>query len=475
MKRAFRQGFLRGFPRGFMGLRRHLTPLLLVWFATLAAGAALGQPVPAPVPPTVPQVAAAMVNDIAAMAGELLQNHRKSVVLSAATGAQRADAREAGHYLFFRNQHLVQALVAAITTTDAVTAARPGVASRYQALARVMDDAAPGGADRLAFAGTLNALSRSRSLGAAEEADVQRRLAGLRQVRAQLGVPFRDAFAEVPLPAASPQRPFWNAYVRELSARFPVPSILAELDAGTAPSTVPPDRAEEAARGRLREWDGVELPGKVVLLSFDDGPHPVHTAAILDILRQHAVPAVFFLIGRNLKDMPRYGPELLPRLRAEGHAIGNHSWSHPQLPQLAPAALAREIGDTRELIAGMAAGGSVQTNLFRAPYGARNEGVLGEVEHQGLRSVLWNIDSEDWSDPVPESIAHRVVQETERQGRGIILLHDIHARTVQALPLIITELKRRGYVFARMEDGRVTAEAPPRGVSPTAPASPRSP
>lgn len=420
----------------------------------------LGQPVPA----------APGTAEVLAMARELLQNHRKSVVLSgAAAPAQRVEARQAGHYLFFRNQHLAQELVALIGTGE-----QSAVSLRYRALAGLMDDAALAGPDRLAFAGTLNALSRAARLGLADEADVQRRLSELRQVRARLGVPFRDAFTDVPQPAASPQRPVWNAYVQGLAALLPVTAILAELDAGTVSATVPPDRAEEVARGRLREWDGIELPGKVVLLSFDDGPHPVHTPAILDILREHGVPAVFFLIGRNLKDMPRYARDLLPRLRAGGHAIGNHSWSHPELPRLAPAELGREIGDARELIAGVASASGIQTNLFRAPYGARNDGVLGEIEHQGLRSVLWNIDSEDWSDPVPESIAHRVVQETERQGRGIILLHDIHARTVQALPLIIAELKRRGYAFARLEGGRVAAE-PPRGLPPTAPASPRSP
>ena len=89
--------------------------------------------------------------------------------------------------------------------------------------------------------------------------------------------------------------------------------------------------------------------------------------------------------------------------------------------------------------------------------GARNDLVLAEVTARGLRSVLWNIDSRDWADPLPRSVAHRVIEETLREGRGIILFHDIHSRAVDALPVVIEELQKRGFQFARFEQGKLVA------------------
>src|SRR5262249_18334784 len=87
------------------------------------------------------------------------------------------------------------------------------------------------------------------------------------------------------------------------------------------------------------------------------------------------------------------------------------------------------------------------------PYGARNEQVLKTAASLGMKTVLWNVDSQDWADPVPQSIANRVVNQVERQKHGIILFHDIHERTTEALPLVIAELQKRGYTFLPW-DGR---------------------
>ena len=84
--------------------------------------------------------------------------------------------------------------------------------------------------------------------------------------------------------------------------------------------------------------------------------------------------------------------------------------------------------------------------------------MLTEIAERGLRSVLWNIDSRDWADPIPQSIAQRVIDEADREGRGIILFHDIHGRSVQALPIAIEGLRKRGFRFAHWDKDSGTLE-----------------
>ncbi|MEO7727193.1 MAG: polysaccharide deacetylase family protein, partial [Burkholderiales bacterium] len=133
-------------------------------------------------------------------------------------------------------------------------------------------------------------------------------------------------------------------------------------------------------------------------------------------------------------------------LRA-GHAVANHTYTHPFLPKLDAAQVDTEIDTTQALLLA-AAPIHGRAPLFRPPYGARNPLVLAEIAGRGLRSVIWNIDSRDWADPIPQSIAQRVFDEAGREGHGIVLMHDIHGRTVQALPRVIEGLQKRGFRFA---------------------------
>jgi uncharacterized caspase-like protein len=114
------------------------------------------------------------------------------------------------------------------------------------------------------------------------------------------------------------------------------------------------------------------------------------------------------------------------------------------LPKLSDDALKSEIEQTNQLLAQIT---DTPVSLFRPPYGAQNKKVLDAVASHKMRSLLWQIDSRDWADPVPTSIADRVVREVAQTNRGVILFHDINARTVEALPLIIDTLKSEGYDF----------------------------
>jgi len=246
-------------------------------------------------------------------------------------------------------------------------------------------------------------------------------------------------------PAAAPAAPSEQALNSLLQSLLPAQGPAAE-------------EAVLAKAAREREWRGLELPAHTVLLSFDDGPHAQHTPSILATLEEHKIKAIFFQLGRNLGERNKQGQiehnrneALEKQILAAGHAIGNHSFSHAVMPKLSEAQIKEEIELTQSLLELAVPPGPARTGMFRAPYGAVNEAVLAQSEAEGLRLVLWNVDSLDWKDPSPPSIVERVMAELDRAGRGIVLMHDIHAHTVEALPLLIKALKDKGYHFAHWD------------------------
>jgi peptidoglycan/xylan/chitin deacetylase (PgdA/CDA1 family) len=174
-----------------------------------------------------------------------------------------------------------------------------------------------------------------------------------------------------------------------------------------------------------------------VVLSFDDGPNPASTEAILAVLRERRVPASFFLIGERID---RY-PELAARILRDGHEVGNHSYSHPRMVMEHPHAYAREIDRTDARIRALGYRGTID---FRPPYGQKLIVLPWLLARRHKLTVLWSVDSRDWIDRDPASIARRV----ERQVRpgSIVLLHDLPV-SARALPAIIDGLRRRGYRF----------------------------
>ncbi len=201
-----------------------------------------------------------------------------------------------------------------------------------------------------------------------------------------------------------------------------------------------------------REIFGSDLPAKTVALTFDDGPHREYTDQIVAILQRYDVPGAFFEVGRNLGKLDADGKtELAPlskvsrNLMEAGYAVGNHSLTHAQLSKETGEALKHQVLDTDALLRAV---DDKRAPLFRFPYGARNAEGLQVLGAAGLKSIMWNIDSLDWADPVPESIVQRVLDQVNHQQRGIILFHDIHDRAVKALPQILDRLIADGYQFA---------------------------
>jgi len=429
-----------------------MTPLVTVWRGRVLRGfvAALA----------LPMCEAAAGADVDATAREIIDAQQRILVLrDFAAPTERAEARRAGQYLFFRSQHLSRLLV------QEVLQMQGEVPQRYRQLVAVPEAPDYTVEDGLALRGTLEALLPK--LPGDQRRDATRRLAALAQLRKEMGDDFGIAFQQVPLRGGRPVAMRWAAYLQRLNSHLSVKQILAELDQELiAAPPMPADDTEAVVRARVLEWNGEELPQGTVLLTFDDGPHAVFTPAVLDILKSHGVHAIFFQVGRNLGEVrdglasAERGRDIDARLISEGHAVGNHSFTHPLLTKLDSKSVEREIGDTQLLIEAAVPQGAGRTGGFRPPYGARDDKVLAEIESHHLRSIVWNIDSEDWADPLPESIAHRVVQEAERNGRGIVLMHDIHARTADALPRVISELKKRGFRFLRWDGQQLVVESP---------------
>jgi len=424
---------------------------MVLWFAlaTLPAVAADA------VPPT---------TEIEIAAERVVENFRKLIVLHDGSARARTPAASlAGRMLFYRNRELTAQLVEALTQTS-----REESAQRIERLLALLTARTDWwDVDRIALLGVINETRLRLPSGDALTQRLERKRDEISLIRAAYNNEFTAALAQRALAttgaAGGPRRAGWDGYVAALRERYPLARVIEELNPSPPEEAAAPRSAaiEAAARD---EWTDGGLPPKTVLLTFDDGPHPKFTAEILQILAHYNIKAVFFHVGQNLGAV-RNGRADLSRNAAVvggivrgGHAIGNHSHTHPLLTKLAATAIDEEIDTTQSLLEAAA---PAHAPLFRPPYGARNDLVLAGVADRGLRSVLWNIDSRDWADPIPQSIAQRVIDEAEREGRGIILFHDIHGRSVQALPIAIEGLLKRGFRFARWEAGVLTSEGAP--------------
>ena len=180
---------------------------------------------------------------------------------------------------------------------------------------------------------------------------------------------------------------------------------------------------------------------KVIALTFDDGPGP-YTAHLLDILDQYGAKATFFLIGSKVSGQA----SVARSIQARGHQLGNHSWSHPELPKLSVDQIAGEIDRTNEAIR-QATG--VKPTILRPPYGAANGVVLEQLRARGMSSILWSVDTRDWADRNSQIVCSRAVAGA-RPG-AVILMHDIHQTSVNAVPCILSSLKQQGYSFVTIQ------------------------
>jgi len=186
-------------------------------------------------------------------------------------------------------------------------------------------------------------------------------------------------------------------------------------------------------------FNRVAVAGKYIAMTFDDGPHPQNTPRLLDMLRARNIRATFYVIGRNVNQHPG----IVRRTVAEGHEIGNHSQTHRLLSKLSSSELRDEMTRCQDAIIHAA---GVRPRTMRPPYGgllqAQRELVLAEY---GYPTILWSVDPLDWKKPGAAAVTSRILAGTN--PGAIVLAHDLHSQTVDAMPATFDALLRRGFQF----------------------------
>lgn len=251
-------------------------------------------------------------------------------------------------------------------------------------------------------------------------------------------------------PAPAPTEPGQTApvYGPQQPATEPQPQPVQPLQPVPAEQTPPPVPAPPPAHAQTVYKAG---PAEIrsVALTFDDGPDAVYTGQVLDILKSQNVKATFFLIGLNAQQHP----DMVQRIAAEGHAIGNHTWNHVDLPKLSQAQLQTELGRTSDLLTAQL---GYKPSLVRPPFGSLSPAVTQQMNGLGYRIIHWSVDTRDWAG-TPAAAIVAGVQADVKPG-SIILLHSAGGKggkldnTVSALPKIIEDLRGQGYQFVTVPD-----------------------
>ncbi len=191
-------------------------------------------------------------------------------------------------------------------------------------------------------------------------------------------------------------------------------------------------------------FSSVNVDGPYIAMTFDDGPHATNTPRLLDILAKRHIKATFFVVGECVDA----NPALLKREVAEGHEIGNHSWSHPDLGRSSEEKVRSQMQRTKEAIE-RAAG--VECKVMRPPYGSLTANQRRWIHAEfGYNVILWDVDPLDWKEPGPSVVEHRILAEAKKGS--IILSHDIHTPTIAAMPATLDALLAKGFKFVTVSE-----------------------
>ncbi|MFI9017793.1 polysaccharide deacetylase family protein [Streptomyces griseus] len=243
-------------------------------------------------------------------------------------------------------------------------------------------------------------------------------------------------------PASAPGRPAPAADTPPAAAAGPPGNVRGR----SSPYRLEPMTADHPPRFgparppvRVRPIEHLPEIGHSIVLSFDDGPDPLHTPDILAVLREHRVRAMFFVCG----EMADSNPDLLREMADDGHVVGNHSWSHPLIPKLSRPAIRDELGRTSEVVD--RALGSPPL-WYRAPYGAWNRNSFEIGAELGMEPMAWTVDTLDWKTPGTGTIVRRVL---DGAAPGVVVLsHDAggdRSQSVAALRRYLPRLLDSGY------------------------------
>lgn len=245
---------------------------------------------------------------------------------------------------------------------------------------------------------------------------------------------------------ASPQQSDAARQVHAVAATVPVavaPSPVAGAPATLSTLLFPRTSGQLAGRTIIvdSQSDIVLRPGEVVL-TFDDGPRPGRTDTILDTLDRFGVQAVFLMLG----EMVQANPELARRVARAGHTIGSHTFSHANLSLLPPVQARDQILRGHAAVAAALAPLQQEpSRFFRFPYLAQSQLLRTNVVSGNMIVLDVDIDSNDWFRETPQQVLSRTLARLDARGQGVILFHDIHARTAEMLPAFLASLEERGF------------------------------
>ena len=397
---------------------------------------------------------------------EVTGDYRKIIVLmdgaDALDDATRQRCVAAGRQIFWHKQQALAQLTGRFTEHANTRDLRQLV--QYLNAGTLHD------ADKLAFLDLMEEVAAPGATHSPVDAALKALLINLQSIQLAYREEVTRIFSQFATRGAGGTREKWDAYVAWLRQQLTRERVLAEF--GDSLPEEPPQEMRGGAPGN--EIFGNDFAPKTVALTFDDGPHPKYTELVLALLRKYGIRASFFEVGISLGTVDAAGKvtlsknaEISKKILEAGHRIANHSYSHPVLPKLNETQRTSEIEHTNLLLTRIL---GHKPELFRPPYGARNAAILQQVAADGLKSVMWNIDSQDWADPIPESIAMRVLQQLNERQKGVILFHDIHKQGVMALGPVIEELQRQEYTFLSYDNGKFVPSTPPPEVTRAAPA-----
>jgi peptidoglycan/xylan/chitin deacetylase (PgdA/CDA1 family) len=232
-------------------------------------------------------------------------------------------------------------------------------------------------------------------------------------------------------------------------------TVLMVIQAYKMETLSPREERDRASSGAAVPSGQVDCAkAKCIALTFDGNPGEP-TVRLMDFLKEYKAPSTFFLEGRRIHKFP----EVVRRLAADGHEIGNHTWTHPSLKDVSDAQIRDELERTERAITDLT--GSRST-LMRPPGGATDDRVSKIAKELGMAQVLWTVTAKDYQTDDSALITERVLDGADRDG--IILLHPLHKGTVPAMPAILKALGEQGYTFvtvtqllapAKVEPGKI--------------------
>jgi len=351
----------------------------------------------------------------------LLGNYRKIIVLfgdeKKLKEKERDEANRVGQALFHENQTRLQHIELALkklmeAKADVRLQSFDALLTYIESNPDLYD------ADRLAFREVLlqfqKTIASEQTLPAIK---LHKRLgediAALNDIEKEYDKELKEVFARFETRAIELKRERWDDYLAKLGKLYNREQILKDYGVILP---YPEKLADDE-----KDIFGYGLPNKTIVLTFDDGPHASYTEEIAAILKQYNVPGIFFQVGQNVGKVDASGKQSLnknadtsKKLMDAGHVLANHSFSHALLSKQSGDGLHAEIERTDQLLKSINA---KRSPLFRFPYGAKNKEGMQILKTLGLRSVMWNIDSLDWADPVPSSIVNRVMGNLKRKTR----------------------------------------------------------